>query len=110
MRSLRAFKHLNRSVEIYSCLKKFENPVPIALAYVGLANISHPRQRVIKTGVKLELRDFHDLVTAWIIFLRREYKPQPSATILLDIGANIGCFKLGRSFGPSLFRIADRAN
>lgn len=94
MRSLQTFKHLNRSVEVYRCLKKFENPVPIALAYLGLANISYPRQLVIRTGVKLELQDFHDLVTAWIIFLREEYQPQPSATTLLDVGANIGCFSL----------------
>ncbi len=94
MRWLQVFKHLNRSVEVYRCLKQFKNPLSIVFAYLGLRDCGYPYQLILRNGIKLELQDFYDLVTAWIIFLREEYRPQIDAITLLDIGANIGCFTL----------------
>jgi FkbM family methyltransferase len=62
--------------------------------YLSGREQGYPFSLRLVNGVQLELRDFHDLVTAWVIFFRNEYHVPEGATAVLDIGANIGCFSL----------------
>src|SRR5437868_9022243 len=42
--------------------------------------------------MRIDCRTYYDLVTAWIICFRREYDVGAHDRIVLDLGANIGCF------------------
>jgi FkbM family methyltransferase len=62
--------------------------------YLGFWPLAYPREFRTRRGDVLTLEDFHDLVTAWIIFFRREYKVDSSCRLIVDAGANIGTFSL----------------
>lgn len=62
--------------------------------YLGFWPLKYPREFRTRRGDVLTLEDFHDLVTAWIIFFRREYEVDSSCRLIVDAGANIGAFTL----------------
>jgi FkbM family methyltransferase len=62
--------------------------------YLGFWPLNYPREFRTRRGDVLTLEDFHDLVTAWIIFFRREYEVDASCRLIVDAGANIGTFSL----------------
>jgi FkbM family methyltransferase len=62
--------------------------------YLGFWRLAYPREFRTRRGDVLTLEDFHDLVTAWIIFFRREYEVDSSCKLIVDAGANIGTFSL----------------
>jgi FkbM family methyltransferase len=93
---MKSFLHLNRVPEVLRCLGRCEQPLPVICRYLGLVSgkCSYPVAFRLSNGIVIDLYNYHDLVTAWIVFLRREYKIPQGARNVLDIGANIGCFSL----------------
>lgn len=62
--------------------------------YLGVRPLRYPHEFRTRFGDVLTLETFHDLVTAWIIFFRREYGVDPACRTIIDAGANIGAFSL----------------
>jgi len=89
-----AWRHLDRAPELWRCALGARRPVSAALAYLGWRPWNAPRTLVLRGGGTVRLESYEDLVTAWIIFFRREYRLPRRAATVLDVGANIGCFSL----------------
>jgi FkbM family methyltransferase len=93
-RWLKALGHLNRFPEVWRCLRQSRDGWAIARGYLGVGTPSFPRHLRLTNGIDLELRTIHDLVTAWVVFFRKEYHLPPDASVVLDLGANYGAFTL----------------
>jgi FkbM family methyltransferase len=93
-RALRGLRHVRRIGEVASCVHGSPEWWSLVPGYLGLAGLTYPRTFSTRTGASLRLETFHDLVTAWIIFFRREYRVDPKARFIVDAGANIGAFSL----------------
>ncbi|MDB6136680.1 MAG: putative Methyltransferase FkbM family [Verrucomicrobiales bacterium] len=91
-RLVKGMKSVGRLPEIAQCLKKCGSPVSVILGYLQLAK--PPRQVVYKTKYRLDLQDWADLTTAWVVFLGSEYRIFPSDRTIVDFGANIGAFAI----------------
>lgn len=61
--------------------------------YLGLP-ISYPFICETTAGTKIRIASRTDLATAWIIYLRREYRVSRDDEVIVDCGANIGVFSL----------------
>lgn len=68
--------------------------LPVLCRYLQVGNGDYPFCLDLTNGLKIELHNFHDLVTAWVVFFRIEYRVPAYARTILDLGANIGCFSL----------------
>lgn len=90
-RWVRAAAHVGRVGELTRCVRRVKNWRAVARRYLGLGG-SYPLPFVTRFGHRLELMTHHDLVTAWVIFCRREYRVPPQARLIVDLGANIGAF------------------
>jgi FkbM family methyltransferase len=104
MRKLQ-LRHLGRWFEVCRCFQRCERPWMLVRRYLSGSESSYPFMLRLSNGMQIRLDCFHDLVTAWIVFLREEYKVQPEASTILDIGANIGLFSLYAAFGTPTRRI-----
>lgn len=93
-RALRGVRHVRRVGEIVSCVRNSPEWWSLVPGYLGVTGLTYPRTFTTRAGASLRLEDFHDLVTAWIIFFRREYRVNPTARFIVDAGANIGAFSL----------------
>jgi FkbM family methyltransferase len=85
---------MRRADEIVRCALLSPEWASLALGYLGLAKLGYPRTFSTRQGDRLRLENMHDLITAWIIFFRREYSVLPDARVIVDAGANIGAFSL----------------
>jgi FkbM family methyltransferase len=54
----------------------------------------YPFDLVLKNKIQVTIEDYGDLVTAWVVWFRGEYRVPPGAETMLDLGANIGLFSL----------------
>lgn len=61
-------------------------------AYAGLREPRFPITLRTHSGITLELREVHDVLTAWVILFRQEYTVRHDDRLILDLGANIGAF------------------
>lgn len=61
--------------------------------YLG-AKVEYPFTCETQGGAKILLTNRTDLKTAWVIFLRHEYRVEQSDQLIVDCGANIGVFAL----------------
>ena len=61
--------------------------------YLGLP-LSYPFVCETNSGAKIRLANREDLATAWIIFLRGEYRVEAKDQTIVDCGANIGVFSI----------------
>ncbi len=93
-RVLRAFRHARRAPEVLRCIRHSRDWPALVGGYLGLKAPSYPRDFRTPAGDVLTLREYHDLVTVWIIFFRHEYPVDPSCRTIVDAGANIGAFSL----------------
>ncbi|HEY5087577.1 MAG TPA: FkbM family methyltransferase [Gemmatimonadaceae bacterium] len=85
---------MRRIAEIVTCARVSPNWATLVPGYLGVANLAYPRTFRTRDGRSLVLENFHDLITAWIIFFRTEYRVEASAKVIVDAGANIGAFSL----------------
>jgi len=82
-------------------------PFAVSRRYLQFGASNYPFRFELRNGLSLDLNGFHDLVTAWIVFFRNEYRIPPNVQTILDLGANIGCFSLRSAFDiPSVRVIA----
>jgi FkbM family methyltransferase len=93
-RALGGLRHVGRIGEVLSCVRGSPEWSSLVPGYLGLTGLTYPRTFSTRGGASLRLEDFHDLVTAWIIFFRKEYRVEPTAKFIVDAGANIGAFSL----------------
>jgi FkbM family methyltransferase len=91
---LSGVRHLSRAVEIWRCLRQSNDAANVIASYLGVRVPDYPLDFQTPYGDVMTLADFHDLVTAWILFYRREYRIDPRCRVIIDAGANIGAFTL----------------
>jgi FkbM family methyltransferase len=93
-RVAKAFAHLARVPEILACVAGSSDWASLTAGYVGLRALPFPHAFRTRGGRSMTLEQFHDLVTAWIVFFRREYRVLAGDRVIVDVGANIGSFSL----------------
>jgi FkbM family methyltransferase len=93
-RPVRALRHASRAPELLQCMRQSADWGTLIGGYLGLRALNYPHEFRTRSGDVLTLNDFHDLVTAWIIFFRREYDVDSDCRTIIDAGANIGAFSL----------------
>lgn len=93
-RPLRALRHAARAPELWRCMRQSADWRALIGGYLGVRPLRYPHEFQTRFGDVLTLETFHDLVTAWIIFFRREYDVDPGCRTIIDAGANIGAFSL----------------
>lgn len=93
-RFLLGLKSLGRFIEIVRCFRHSCAPARETLAYLQLAKLDYPYRLQLRSGVQLELHDWQDLTTAWVVFYGNEYAIRPLDKRIVDCGANIGAFSL----------------
>ncbi|MFL2833261.1 MAG: FkbM family methyltransferase [Coraliomargaritaceae bacterium] len=64
------------------------------MAYLQLIKLKYPYVLKMRNGVMLELSDWQDLTTAWVVFYGNEYALRAEDSVVVDCGANIGAFSL----------------
>jgi FkbM family methyltransferase len=87
-------KNAGRMPEVFRCLGVSPDWATVIPAYLGLARPAFPWDFKTRSGDALSLESFEDLVTAWIIYCRREYTVLSEDRFIVDAGANIGAFSL----------------
>lgn len=93
-RFLLGLKSFVRIREIGFCLKLSKAPIRETLAYLQLTQLKYPYTLTLRNGLALELFDWQDLTTAWVVFYGNEYALYPDDRVIVDCGANIGAFSL----------------
>jgi FkbM family methyltransferase len=93
-RFLLGLKSFGRIIEIIRCFRLSRAAFRETLAYLQLCKLEYPYTLHLQSGVQLELQDWQDLTTAWVVFYGNEYEIHPSDSRILDCGANIGAFSL----------------
>lgn len=88
-----SIKYAHRFAEVLRCADRVHSWLTVLKGYLGL-DIGYPVSFRTRSGIKISLEDFGDLVTAWVVFCREEYKVPRSGKVILDIGANYGAFSL----------------
>jgi FkbM family methyltransferase len=79
---------------LMKCLFVLKDPIRFIHAYLTLSGLPS-RTVIFRNGLKVGLSDHpHDVVTVFVIFLKRDYGKIPPGSIIVDIGANIGVFSL----------------
>lgn len=93
-RFLLGLKSLGRFIEIIRCFQHSCAGLRETLAYLQLCKLEYPYRLRLRSGIQLELQDWQDLTTAWVVFYGNEYEVYPSDRRILDCGANVGAFSL----------------
>lgn len=91
-RLVRGVRQVRRLPEVARCASSIQGWAGITGAYLGLTQQRYPARFETRDGFVLPLESFHDLVTAWILFCRREYEVPRAARVVVDFGANYGAF------------------
>lgn len=68
--------------------------IAVLLAYLQIRAVPYPYRVKLKGGIVVEVQDWQDLTTAWVVFFGNEYVIKKTDRSVLDLGANIGCFSL----------------
>jgi FkbM family methyltransferase len=93
-RLARGLKQWRRAPEVLACAKQVREWPNVTLAYLGLRQASYPFTVHFRNGDQVLVETYHDLVTVWVIFFRREYRVDAGSKVIVDAGANIGTFVL----------------
>jgi FkbM family methyltransferase len=98
---------LKRYNELFLCFHYFDNPLELALGYLGIKHLKYPRNLTYKKKYQLEIHSWEDLTTAWVVLLGNEYRIMSTDKIIVDFGANIGAFALlAGSLNPNALIVA----
>lgn len=90
-------RHFRDSLpQIWRCHRYFSDWRRLLLAYTELRHLSGAESFRLRTPEKLYITAWEpvDVVTIFDVFCRPEYRVQPTDTLILDIGANIGAFTM----------------
>jgi FkbM family methyltransferase len=93
-RWMKALSHINRLLEIWRAIILTKSWWKFTCAYLNLGKVDYPWMLVTRSGMKIQLNNFHDCVTAWVVFCRQEYSVPSDAKVIIDLGANFGAFTL----------------
>jgi FkbM family methyltransferase len=93
-RWIKVLLHLSRILEIWNAIVLTKSWWTFTRAYLQLGRINYPWILETRYGQKFALNNFHDCVTAWVVFCRHEYVVPKDAKVILDLGANFGAFTL----------------
>lgn len=93
-RWLKALSNINRLPEVWQAIVLIKSWGQFTRAYLQLGKIEYPFMLVTRCGTHLTLNNFHDCVTAWVVFCRQEYSVAHDAKVIIDLGANFGAFTL----------------
>ena len=79
---------------VLKCLVIFKKPLRFIYAYLTITPIAE-RMVELRSGLKIYLSEHpHDIITIFVVFVRKDYGEIPSHGCVIDIGANIGVFSL----------------
>ncbi len=84
---LRAFSQWQRIPEVVRSIRDSSQWFTLVLGYLKLRAPTYPFEFRTRANDRLLLNTHHDLVTAWIIFFRDEYRVYPEDRTILDVGA-----------------------
>lgn len=90
----RLVKSWRRAPEILECARQIAEWRSVVLAYLGLRAAHYPFTIHFRSGDRVEVETYHDLVTLWVVFFRQEYRVGEQFATIIDAGANIGTFAL----------------
>jgi FkbM family methyltransferase len=93
-RWMKALFNIERLPEIWRSMILTKSWWIFTCAYLNLGKIDYPLMLVTRSGTQIQLNNFHDCITAWVIFCRNEYCVPPDAKVIVDLGANFGAFTL----------------
>ncbi len=88
------FRSLNRVPELWRCLANSRAPLREILGYLEIKPLAYPYTLRLKSGLTIQLDDWADLTTAWVVFYGGEYEVRPGDQVIVDLGANYGMFSL----------------
>jgi FkbM family methyltransferase len=83
-----------RLPEVCRCAHEIRGWQRMVRAYLQFGQASYPLPFETRSGLRVDLPCYDDLVTAWVVFCRKEYTIPRSARFVLDLGANNGYFAL----------------
>lgn len=79
---------------VVKCLMLFKKPLRFVYAYLTITPIAE-KVVELRSGLKIYLSEHpHDIITIFVVFVRKDYGEIPSHGSVIDIGANIGVFSL----------------
>lgn len=88
-------KHLYKYCWYFlKCFLVFRDPLEFIHHYLSMTS---PKSGVVRlrNGLKIHLSSHpHDVVTVFVIFIRKDYGAVPPGSVVVDIGANIGVYTL----------------
>lgn len=93
LRPLKLLAQPGRAIEVFRAALALRGWFHVSLVYSGVVPYK-PMVLEFRCGLKIHTRQISDLITAWIIFFRREYTVRASDKVILDAGGNIGAFSL----------------
>lgn len=93
-RFILGIKSLGRLVELWHCLRQSYAPCREILAFLQIKALHYPYRLKLRSGVQIDLKDWEDLTTAWVVFYGDEYTLKHGDQVIVDLGANIGAFSL----------------
>lgn len=91
-RLYRGIKSLNRISEVKSCISKTPDWLQVIPAYLGIKKLQYPFDFHTRDGQAIEVADWWDLATVWVVLFGNEYLIEPTDKTIVDLGANIGSF------------------
>jgi FkbM family methyltransferase len=93
MRQLRLndLKHLP---EVWRCFRRSRQPWSVLRRYLSPRHSGYPFELLLRNGTRIPVENFHDLVTAWVVNFREEYRVPRGVETVLDVGGNVGFFSL----------------
>jgi FkbM family methyltransferase len=80
--------------EVASCRRETRQWLLLSLAYLRLRRLQYPYEVKVRSGERLNLSEYTDLVIFWLVFVRRHYPVRATDRVVVDVGANIGVFTL----------------
>jgi FkbM family methyltransferase len=86
--------NLRRLREVASCRRETKQWFALALAYLRLRQLRFPYELRLRSGQRLILHEYTDVVIFWLVFVRRHYPVRATDRVVVDVGANIGVFTL----------------
>lgn len=93
-RFFRGVKNLQRLPELFVCFQQIENWSELIERYLSIPSKTYPFSVKTRNNLILNLKDFCDVTTAWVVFCKQEYKVTSEHKVIVDLGANIGTFAL----------------
>lgn len=94
-RSLKEFislKTLRQIPYILLIIFQFKNWFSFLLNYIGFKNASDIY--IFRNGTKIKTKEGIDSATIMVVFIRKDYGDVEDNAVVIDIGANIGCYSI----------------